>query len=334
MFEGIVSPRGAALMKGSVVWDNHGCMPIPIWGKEEMLSQFQRYRDSGVSVAMINIGDAEVPLEEHFRTAAAIRYWVEAHSEDYALALTVADIQAAKRDGRLALGLNVEGARVIGNQLSLVSLFYDIGVRWMLVAYNRNNLVGGGCHDEDSGLTEYGKQVMDEMDRVGMVKCCTHTGYRTAMDVFERSELPVIFSHSNPRALCDHERNVPDDLMRACANTGGVMGINGVGIFLGDNDIRTETVLRHIDYAVNLMGPEHVGIGLDYVFDQKSLNDELAANPGVWPVELGYGPGIRFVAPEQLPELTEGMLKLGYSDDVVRGILGENFLRVADTVWK
>jgi len=329
-----LSRQCAQIMEKSLIWDNHGCMPIPISGKEPVLEQLQRYRDGGVDVAMINIGDAEISLEEHFRTAAAVRHWVESHPEDYVLAQSVQVIRDAKVAGRLAVGFDIEGARVIGDQLSLISLFYAIGVRWMLVAYNRNNLVGGGCHDDDCGLTEFGRAVMDEMDRVGMVKCCAHTGYRTAMEVLERSPLPVIFSHSNPRSLKDHPRNVPDDLMLACAKTGGVMGINGVGIFLGDNDISIDTVLRHIDYAVNLMGPEHVGIGLDYVFDQVTLNQELEKNPGIWPAELGYGPGIKFLAPEMLAELAEGMLSLGYSEVVIRGILGENFLRVAQQVWK
>ena len=329
-----ISFKALKLMQDSVVWDNHCCMPNPINGKEDILSELQRYRDSGVNMLMINIGDAEISLENHIGLAAAIRYWVGCNTDDYALVLTVDDIARAKSNNQLAIGFNIEGARVIGEQLSLVSFFYDIGVRWMLIAYNKNNLVGGGCHDDDQGLTEFGQKVMDEMDRVGMVKCCSHTGYKTAMEVFDRSKLPVIFSHSNPRALVDHPRNVPDELMQACAKTDGVMGINGVGLFLGENDTRTNTLLKHIDYAVNLIGPEHVGIGSDFVFDSSAMDEELAEHPGLWPAELGYGPGIKFVQPEQLPELTEAMLKLGYSDDVVRGILGENWLRVAKKVWK
>src|SRR5207244_1237923 len=100
-------------------------------------------------------------------------------------------------------------------------------------------------------------QVIDEMARVGMIVCCSHTGHTTTMDVMEYSLKPVIISHSNPRAVHDHPRNVTDEAMRACAKTGGVVGLNGIGIFLGDNDISTETFVRHLDYVVQLIGPQH-----------------------------------------------------------------------------
>src|SRR3546814_1364261 len=114
------------------------------------------------------------------------------------------------------------------------------------------------------------------MARVGMVACCSHTGYRTARDVIEYSRNPVIFSHSNPRALFDHPRNIPDDLMLGCARTGGVVCLNGIGIFLGNNDTSTENYFRHMDYAVQLVGAAHVGIGLDYLFDVGELEEYIA----------------------------------------------------------
>jgi membrane dipeptidase len=153
------------------------------------------------------------------------------------------------------------------------------------------------------------------------------------LDVFAASRRPTIFSHSNPRALKDHPRNIPDELIRACAASDGVVGLNGVGIFLGDNDIRTETLFRHIDYVAQLVGPRHVGLGLDAVFDQPSMDASLAENAGLWPPEYGYGPGIGFYQPEQLPDLTETLLAKGWSEPDVRCVMGENLLRVADAVW-
>src|SRR5690606_36645690 len=134
----------------------------------------------------------------------------------------------------------------VADQPSLVSLYYELGVSWMLIAYNRNNAAGSGCQDEDRGLTDFGRMVIDEMTRVGMIVCCSHTGYRTAREVIDYSKNPVIFSHSNPRALRDHPRNIPDELMKACAARGGVVGINGIGLFLGENDNSTEAIVRHI----------------------------------------------------------------------------------------
>jgi membrane dipeptidase len=168
----------------------------------------------------------------------------------------------------------------------------------MLMVYNHANALGFGVHDpHDTGLTAFGYEVIAEMDRVGMIKDCSHTGYRTARDVMDASTVPVTFSHSNPLALRDHPRNIPDELIKACAGTGGVVGLSGVGLFLNDaNDVGTEAFLRHVDYVSDLVGPAHVGIGTDYCdFDPDGLVRALASNPAIWPQGYGYGPGIKFM---------------------------------------
>lgn len=231
---------------------------------------------------------------------------------------------------------DIEGANAIADQLSLIELYYDFGVRWMLMAYNRNNRVGGGCLDADMGLTAFGRDVIAEMNRVGMVACCSHTGKRTALEVIALSNTPVIFSHSNPRALFDHPRNIDDEVIRACAERGGVIGINGVGLFLGHNDVRSDTLARHIDYVAQLVGSDHVGVGLDYVFDQEELKGYLRENPGLFGEDPGLmdAQGCDFAEPEQIPEISEALGRLGYARSDVRKILGLNFLRIAREVWK
>jgi membrane dipeptidase len=328
-----VSQRASALHRDALVWDNHGCMPFE--DTERWLDQLSRYRDAGVDVAVINIGDSDQPLDTLIRMAAAIRDYVAKHSDHYVMAVDTAAIRAAKAAGKLAVALDVEGVYALGSQVSLVPLLYDLGVRWMLMVYNRANLAGGGCHDaEDHGLTPLGRELVREMDRVGLVKCCSHTGYRTALDVFEHSTRPTIFSHSNPRALHDHPRNIPDALIDACAQSGGVVCINGIGIFLGDNDIRVERFVEHVDYVVQRAGPEHVGLGLDYVFDTAGMDAALANAASIWPAGFGYRAGIKCFPPEQLPAITDELLKRGYDEGAIRGILGENLLRVADEVWQ
>jgi membrane dipeptidase len=328
-----LNPQVHALMAANLIWDNHGCMPLRP-GDEAFLPQLTRYHDSGVDLVSINVGFDAVPPEQTLRVAEYFRRWVLERPESYVLVGSVADIELARRSRRLGVLFDIEGGSALDGRLDRVGKFYDLGVRWMLIAYNRNNLLGGGCSDEDSGLTAFGRQVIDEMARVGMVVCCSHTGFRTTMDVMEHSKNPVIFSHSNPSGMWRHRRNINDEAIKACAATGGVVGINGIGLFLGANDSRTETIVRHIDYVAQLVGPEFVGIGLDYVFDQQELADYLAANPKTFP-PAEYGNGLpALVTPEQIPQIAQQLLALGYDEDALRAILGGNHLRLARKVWQ
>jgi membrane dipeptidase len=325
--------RAAAFHRKALVWDNHGCLPLE--ETQQWLGELERYRAGSVDVAMINIGDSQIPRGELIRMAADIRGYVKGHSDLYVMATSVEAIERAKADGKLAVGLDVEGVFSIGDQLSLIELYYDLGVRWMLMVYNRKNLAGSGCHDDsDDGLTPLGRRIVAEMDRVGMVKCCTHTGYRTAMDVLTSTDIPTIFSHSNPRALRDHPRNITDEMIDACAATGGVICLNGIGIFLGDNDASPSRFVDHVDYIIDRVGPDHVGIGLDYVFDRVGLDVLLSQHADVWPAGFGYQPGIQMLAPDELPRVTEEMLRRGHDEQTVAGLLGANLLRVAREVWK
>jgi membrane dipeptidase len=323
----------ARVLSGGIVWDNHACMPLRP-DDESFLPQLARHKAAGVNLVALNVGIDLCPWEQTFAVLASFRRWIARHPEAYVLADSVADIEAAKRDDKLAVVFDIEGGRAVEAHPGLVEVYYRLGVRWMLIAYNQSNRLGGGCQAPDGGLTAYGRQVIDEMERVGMVLCCSHTGYRTAREAMNYAKNPVIFSHSNPRALCDHERNIPDDLMKACAATGGVVNLNGIGIFLGNNDNSTETLLRHIDYAVDLIGAAHVGLGLDFVFDQSEMTDYIKARPDVFPPEKGYSDAMAMIEPERIPKIAEALLQRGYSEGHVRGILGENNLRVARQVWR
>ena len=269
------------------------------------------------------------------RLAAHLRSFVTQHADEYVLAGTAADVRLAKNDGRTAIAFDVEGLRVIGDQLSLVALLYDIGVRWMSVAYNRANQAGGGCHDQhDNGLMPLGRSILAELTRVGMVTCCSHTGYRTVCDVMEQATVPIIFSHSNASALHEHPRNIPDDLARRCAATGGVIGVNGLSIFLGHSGDLIDLLVAHVEHFIDLVGAAHVGLGLDFVYDNHELAEAVAAAAEIWPPGFGYGAGLRCISPESLPRLTEAFLARGHSETTVAGILGKNFLRVAEQVWR
>jgi len=321
------------LVRSSLVWDNHGCMPVRPHD-EAFLPQLERYRDAGVNLVALNVGFGEHGVEEHVRMIAHFRRWLAARDADYVMVNTADDIERARDEGKLAVMFDIEGMNALSDQVSLVPFYYDLGVRWMLIAYNLHNRAGGGCQEaDDPGLTAFGRDVLDEMARVGMVACCSHTGHRTTMDVMGYSKRPVIFSHSNARAVHDHPRNVRDEALKACAATGGVVGINGIGLFLTAGNDLVDAFVRHVDYVAQLVGAEHVGLGLDYVFDTSELDDVLN-DPVMFPPELGYSAGIQMVAPEAIEDIAGRLLGLGYSDDAVRAVLGGNFLRVAKEVWR
>ena len=323
--------RARRLLDETIACDLHSCPTYD--SRSDAILQLRRYRDAGVKFVCANVGDSDMTLEEIVGLFASFRAQLKRQADEFVLIKTVEDIESA--NGKLAVSFDLEGARALGENLALLELFYDLGVRWMLPVYNVRNQVGGGCHDAtDEGLSDFGRAFIREMDRVGLIKCCSHAGYRTAREILEMTEVPTIFSHSNPRALCDHPRNIPDDLMRAAANTGGLVGINGIGIFLGDETASSETIVRHIDYAVQLIGPQHVAIALDSVFDTPNLEARLQSALQIWPASAGYGSGARMAEPEQWPEIIEGLLRRGYSDTDVKAIAGGNYLRVARAVWR
>jgi membrane dipeptidase len=316
-----------------IVWDNHTCLPLRP-NDADFLPQLGRAKDAGVTVTGVNIGFADQGINEHVRMLAHFRKWFGEHDNEYVQVRSIQDIQRAHESARLAVFFDMEGSIGLGGQLSMIKLYYDLGVRWMSMAYNLNNEAGGGCLDNDCGLTEFGANVVDEMARVGMMTCCSHTGPRTALDVIEHAVNPVIFSHSNPRALWDHPRNISDEAIRRCAEKGGVVCINGVGAFLG-NTTRSETIAANIDYVVRLAGIEHVGIGLDYVYDSEELLQCLRGRPDLFGDDSeNIAEPAGFAAPEQLPEIIENLRAIGYAQSDVARVMGTNMLHVAGRIWK
>lgn len=312
----------------SLIWDAHACFPLK---PNADLSELKRYKDSGVNFVSLNIGMDMDPFENIIQVLACYRKHIAAHPGDFVLALAVDDILKAKGSGKLAIAFDLEGSEPLSGNLNLISFYYDLGVRQMLLAYNRDNRASGGCMEGKIGLTDFGKKVIREMNHVGMIVDVSHMGYLATMDAFDTSMAPVIFSHSNPTGLRKHARNISDEQIKACAKTGGVIGINGIGDFLGGTS--SEIMVENIEYVTNLVGPEHVGIGLDYVVDKQELADYIEGHPEVFPSDK-FNEYLAFVEPEQFPDFTELLYKKGYSEQTIKGILGGNFLRVAEKVWK
>lgn len=313
----------------ALIWDNHACFPL---NPNSDLSELQRYRDNGVTFVSLNVGMDMDSFENVMRVLACFRRHIDAHPDSFVLARRVDDIRAAQASGRLAIAFDLEGSEPLMGDVNLVSLYYDLGVRQMLLAYNKDNRASGGCMEGGIGLTEFGRAVVREMNRVGMVVDASHMGYRATLELFEISEKPVIFSHSNPKGVKEHARNISDEQIRYCAQTGGVIGINGIGDFLGGST-DAATLVRHIEYVMDLVGPQHVGIGLDYVVDKQELIDYIQGRPDVFPPEK-FNDYLAMAEPERLPEVAELLLKNGHSETDVRGVMGGNFLRVAEQTWK
>ncbi len=296
-----------------------------------------RFRKSGVDFVSLTVSGAGVNSALTLSYIAKERRKILNDPETYVLVETAADILRAKAAGKMAVMFHFQGTGPIDNRLEFVETFYHLGVKHMLLAYNNRNRVGDGCMEpEDGGLSRFGHALIAEMNRVGMIVDCAHTGYRTSMNAMAISKDPVIFSHANPKAICDHPRNIADDQIKACAASGGVVGILGISNMMGPGaDSSTDLFIRHIDYCVDLVGIDHVGISLDFVYDLAStyvIGLELAG--GKLPEDGRYSADMPIVQPEQFPHITEGLLKRGYKDDDILKILGQNWLRICDRVWK
>lgn len=323
-----MSEKAKALHSSSIVWDTHVCFPL---NPRAELHELERYKKSGVTFVSINIGMDLNAFDDVIQVLAGFRKFIQSRPEEYILVSSITDIHKAKESNRMAIAFDLEGSEPLLGNVNMVSMYYDLGVRQMLLAYNKDNRASGGCMEGKIGLTDFGRQVIQEMNHVGMVVDVSHMGYKATMETFDISTTPVIFSHSNPNGIREHVRNISDEQIKACAKTGGVVGINGIGDFLGNT--KSETVIDHIEYVIDLVGPKHVGLGLDYVVDKEELLEYFKNHPDKFPPSKTQG-YLAFVEPEQIPELTELLLTRGHSEDVVRDILGKNFLRVAEQTWK
>lgn len=302
-------------------------------GREEVIDRYWR---SGISFVSLSVGSDRNGAGATVHNIANVRELIASRCDKITFARGVEDIRKAKRHGLLAVGFNFQGSQALEANPNLVGLYYELGVRHMLLVYNQMNAAAGGCHERiDAGLSRYGLRLIQEMNRVGMLVDCMHTGYRSTIDIMEASSAPVIFSHSNSRAIRDHERNISDEQAKRCASTGGVIGITGIGKFLSDGGTpEVSDVMAHIIHFASLIGPEHIALGIDYVYFAEQHYRNARRNLDKWPPKSYPPPPWHYFAPEQVPALSEGLSEHGFSEADVKGILGENCLRVATRVWK
>jgi len=265
------------------------------------------------------------------RVIAGFGEWIRQNSDRFILASSLDDIYAAAQTGRLAITFDLEGSNMLESDPAMVALYAELGVRQILLAYNRDNACAGGIHGAGIGLTELGKVVVSEMNRCGIVVDCAHASKRSSLDIIGFSQKPAVFSHANVKALYDHPRNIDDEQIKACANAGGVIGITGLEVFLGDSELTNESYVRQVQYVANLVGPEHVGIGLDTVLvpghnDLPEGDDEERWWPNKY---YGGVTSLRSIQPERIGGIFEDLASKGFSTNELEGIAGKNFQRVA-----
>lgn len=304
-----------------------------------------RLREGGISAAVFAVydGKPEKPgdgIASARRQIGAIRRLYETHGPDVAPAATAGEIRAAREAGAIAVPFAIEGGYLIEMDLDVLMEFREAGAVYMTLTHGFHTewADSAGVHDPleplHGGLTDFGREVVRKMNRIGMMVDVSHVSDGTFRDVLETSRAPVVATHSSCRAISPHRRNMSDAMMRRLAATGGVVQINFSAAFLDpdfppfdseanrrywesggrippvDHVTPFRLLVEHFEHALEVVGPDHVGIGSDF--------DGVACLPE------GMGDCSR------LPDLTAALLERGHSEEDLVKVLGENFLRVMD----
>ena len=278
-----------------------------------------RMKDGGVDVQFFAafIEPAYKPERALKRTLQLISRFhkeIRANPDTIELALTYKEIESILAKDKIAAILSIEGGEAISGDLEVLYALYHLGVRAIGLTWNERNDIAEGVGEKhaNGGLTTFGRQVVTEMNRLGMVVDVSHMTERSFWDVIEVSQKPVIASHSNAYAQCAHLRNLKDDQIKALAEIGGVMGMNFAPPFIDPEHADIARLVDHIDHIVNLVGTDHVGLGSDF--------DGIPSTPC----------GLEDVS--TLPRITQVLMDRGYGDSDIIKILGGNFMRVLHTV--
>ncbi len=263
--------------------------------------------------------------------------------------MTAEDIRRAKRDGKVGVILGFQNASPIENDLDRLALFHALGVRIIQVTYHEANLLGSGCYERyDYGLTHFGVDAVKEMNRLGILMDLSHVGVRTTMETIELSEQPVAVTHANAKSYHDMPRNKELDAIKLLAEKGGVIGATCITSMLRTGfDSTIEDYIDAIDHLVEQVGIDHVGIGTDYTQDQsEAWWKYISAQQGTsFPLKaIADAPPIDYATvnyypadldtPDKLPNLVRPLLNRGYTPDDVSKLLGGNWLRLFQQVWR
>ncbi len=305
------------------------------------------WRSSGVTCILQNAGEESQDPMVLMKRLARFTYVTDMLRDVVQRAATPDDIVAAKKQKKHCLYFSGNGVPLtqswfsVEDELRYIRIFFQLGIRMMHVTYNRRNMLGDGCAEPaNAGLSDLGRAVIREMNRVGVIVDVAHAGWQTSLEAAKASRRPMVASHTGCVALNKHIRCKPDEVIRAIADTGGYVGICSVQSFLGRSQ-DLNAMLDHIDYVVKKFGADHAAIGTDLVYSSRTDSVEWPKIPkrprsrtrfeSFWPPgALGDGSKrAASLAWINWPMFTVGMVQRGYSDTDIQKILGGNVLRVA-----
>lgn len=309
------------------------------WGVE---SVFRDLRDGGVTAVNATIAiwdDFDSVLER----LLAWQVWFKSYTDFIRPVRSVRDIHAAKAEGRCGIIFGWQNATPIGRDLRRLGLFHDLGVRIIQLTYNERNLLGNGCYElRDEGLSRFGHEAVKEMNRLGILIDLSHTGDRSVMETIEASEAPVAFTHANARSQDDHPRNKSDEALRALVAKGGVIGANAFPMFMPSGYSSTlDDYVDRIDYLVHMVGPDNVAVGTDFCQSQprewfewifSSQGTIPSSDVPVTPQPYRHLHGME--GTRQFGRLVESLGNRGYQDTDILKIIGGNWLRLFERIWK
>lgn len=330
----IISDKAKNLLQESIVIDGQlGFEETMPWSFEEKWKLVDRYAKAGFTALTLSIANEETNTLDALEYLAKIRKHIFENSDKYLLATSQADIYEAKRNRKIALRLMFQGTHPIGKNLELLEVFHALGVTSLLLAYNIRTPMGDGVIEQnDAGLSYLGKQLVTEMNRLSMIIDGSHAGQKTSYDALKLTNSPMVFSHSGVYAIYPHIRNVTDAQIDAIADTGGVIGVNGLGLLLGDPEAKIEKFVEHIDYIKNRVGAQHVALGLDclYFSDKfpKFLQSQKITHPQAYATQTIAATTWKYIEPEDLTAIVDLMLRKNYSTQEISAILGGNIMRL------
>lgn len=262
--------------------------------------------------------------------------------DKYKIVRTAKDIREAVAEGKLAITLVHQGIQAFEQDFDRIGIMRQLGFGYCLLVYNSRDITGDGCMVKDNGgLTGFGQVLVKAYNKWGMIVDVTHVGERTSLDAIEVSSQPVISSHSPAYAVAPYARCISDERLKAIAQSGGVSSINMCGYMLDLSNpdfVTTDMIFRHIDHMVQLVGPDYVGLGSDYIPDTTMTVALSAAHPEIYD-DNGYtvAAGLKGFPtprpPDVYPAIVDKFLEHGYSEEDCGKILGGNMMRVFEQVW-